>query len=115
MSGPISPDATAGDVSPAVGLGARVSRSGNGVVSRVARRWWVIAATVLVAVIVGFVYILVTPATYTATCVLAPDQRLAVGAGSANVPPDEFLYAQRDLILSPGVLASAVDALDSAA
>src|SRR5439155_23775058 len=105
MSGPISPDATAGDVSPAVGLGARVSRSGNGVVARVARRWWVIAATVLVAVMVGFVYIFVTPRTFTATCVLAPDQRHGGGGGgSANVPPDEVLYAQRELKLAPDVI-----------
>jgi uncharacterized protein involved in exopolysaccharide biosynthesis len=84
------------------------------VFARIARRWWVIVVAVFLAVVVAFVYLLTTPATYTATLVLAPDQRLGVG-GSGNVPPDEFLAAQRDLILSPRVIASAITSLDASA
>ena len=122
MSSPISPDApelaSREPVSPAAAAATAASRGdrgGEGLLLRLARRWWLIAAAIFLAAVVGFVYLLITPAVYTATAVLAPDRRLGEGGGSGNVPPDEFLHAQRELLLSTKVLAGAIASLDPAA
>src|SRR2546426_1019938 len=88
-------------------------KSGDEVVAaRLARRWWVIVAAVVVTVAIAFVYLIVATPIYTATFVLAPDQRLGAGGGAGNIPPDEFLAAQRELILSSPVLNAALASLD---
>jgi uncharacterized protein involved in exopolysaccharide biosynthesis len=129
MSNPISPDALPGGEPPgstaASGLAPRdlrleaasstsADRRSDGVILRIARRWWVIVVAVFIAVVVAFAYLLITPAIYTATCVLAPERRLG-GGGPGDLPPDEFLNAQRDLIVSPSALASAVASADTTA
>jgi protein tyrosine kinase modulator len=117
MTSPISPDApglASREPVPPVRREPATDRAGDGVLTRIARRWWLIAAAVFLAAVGGFVYLMMTPAVYTATAVLAPDGRLGE-VGSRNIPPDEFLRAQRELLLSTNVLGSAVASLDASA
>jgi hypothetical protein len=125
MSNPISPDAVPGETGPASGLPSRQAAtldrrlgsdgrgdSGGGLIARIVRRWWVVVGAVFVAVVVAFAYLVITPKIYTATCVLAPERRLGEG-GPGNVPPDEFLSAQRQLLLSTKVLGAATGSMDA--
>ena len=81
----------------------------GGIAGRLAGRWWVVATAVAIALVAALAFLLLTPPIYTATCILSPDRRVG---GTNDVAPDEFLDAQRALILSKPVLASAIASLD---
>src|SRR6266487_3960428 len=80
---------------------AAVTRhAGGGFFARVARRWWIVAIAVAAAVVVAFVYLAMATPMYSVTAVLA-------SVAAKNTPPDEFLAAQRDVLMSKEVLAAA--------
>src|SRR4051812_48694195 len=105
------PDAAGGDLAAAASVSARpVARRKIGVGQRLAQRWWMVAASLVITLILAVTYLLLSTPIYTAMTVLSPERR--VGAVN-DVPPDEFLAAQRNLILSKPVLESAITSLDS--
>jgi uncharacterized protein involved in exopolysaccharide biosynthesis len=110
MSGPNASDAAAVDLAAAGdGLGAPAQNAGSGVVARVGRRWWLWAIGAAMGVIAGSVYLATADQTYTATSVLAaefPSSSATMGPAGPT-PPDDFLFQQRSLILSPNVLSTA--------
>src|SRR5688500_19088775 len=88
--------------------------SSAGVVEKVVRRWWLVAVCIGLGVVGSFVYLAAAAKTYTARCVLTAE--LPPGTGGAGTPagdvaPDDFLFAQRDVIRSTPVLAAAATAM----
>ena len=78
-------------------------------VSKVARRWWLAAICVALAIAAAFAYLAVATKTYTSRSVLVAEIERGTAAG--DVAPDDFLFRQRDLINSPPVLAAAATSL----
>ena len=81
-----------------------------GVLEKVVRRWWLLAVCIALGVAGSFVFLATATKVYTARCVLTAE--LPSGAGGAATPagdvaPDDFLFAQRDVIKSAPVLAAA--------
>ena len=113
MSEPIYPDPAA-PVSGGVGVSApaaspqRVPR--DGLLAKLARRWWLVAACLLIALVGSFIYLVTAEKAYTASCVIAAESAFR-GTPAGDVPPDEFLYEQRDIVRSAQVLAAAATAL----
>jgi uncharacterized protein involved in exopolysaccharide biosynthesis len=104
---------TYSDPAASPGGGVRVSQeatsSGAPVIAKVARRWWLVATCVVIALLAAFAYLVAADKVYAATCVIAAEQ-LNGGPDSASggrVPSAEFLYGQRDLINSPLVVSAA--------
>ncbi|MEO6435611.1 MAG: Wzz/FepE/Etk N-terminal domain-containing protein [Tepidisphaeraceae bacterium] len=74
---------------------------------RVARRWWVIAVCVALALVVAGAYLAIATPVYRASVLLAS----GYGANATGtIPPDEFLAAQRAVILSAEVIAAGLRA-----
>jgi succinoglycan biosynthesis transport protein ExoP len=107
MSGPISPDALAGESRSATGSHTHVTNPSDSpsdsIMSRVARRWWLVVGAVALALVGAIVYLATADTVYSATSVLSMDPL----AGGDKAPPDEFLGSQRELLTSPIVLAAA--------
>jgi uncharacterized protein involved in exopolysaccharide biosynthesis len=83
-------------------------------IEKVVRRWWLVAVCIGLGVVGSFAYLATSTKVYTARCVLTAE--LPPGTGGAATPagavaPDDFLFAQRDLIKSPPVLSAAATAI----
>jgi uncharacterized protein involved in exopolysaccharide biosynthesis len=100
--------------------GVRVSDSrasvveSPGFIEKVVRRWWLVAVCIGLGVVGAFAFFAASTKVYTARCVLMAE--LPPGAGGAATPagdvaPDDFLFAQRDVIRSTPVLAAAATAM----
>jgi uncharacterized protein involved in exopolysaccharide biosynthesis len=102
MSGQIS-RAAAPEPGHAGTFAAR-SSSHTGTLAHFTRRWWVVALAIVISSALAVVYLAQATPRYRATAVLAS----GYGATATGViPPDEFLDAQKQIILSDPVLTAA--------
>ena len=104
MSEPIYSDPAASR-SGGVGFSESSTSLDDSILTKVARRWWLIAICVAVALIASFAYLVIASKTYTAASVISAE--MPTGTPAGDVAPDDFLFKQRDAIQSPPVLASA--------
>lgn len=99
------PSAAAADPFEAAGGRAALRRSGgDGIVARLARRWWAVAVMTVLGLGAGFIYLAAVQPTYVATAILLAERNRPATANDA--PAGEFLAAQHALIQSPRVIDS---------
>ena len=93
------------------GSSAARSSGHTTLLERFARRWWVVALAMLIASALGAVYLAQATPRYRATALMAS----GYGAtATGDIPPDEFLEAQKRIILSEPVLTAGAAAAEDA-
>ena len=100
----VSPPADGGFPLRGTWDGSDEERDG-GFLAAVASKWWVVAAAVALALLAAILWCAAATPLYTSTVVFAVEHTRPPSA--KDLPPDEFLAAQRELFLSEPVLAAA--------